>query len=74
MDGKGFACDHRWCPDRGDGGRRHIAGGLDFALGGEVSTCLPSIGRFQMRPLLKWSAPQQGLADEGAGVWASSAR
>jgi len=37
MDGKGFACDHRWCPDRGDRGRRHIAGGLDFALDGEVS-------------------------------------
>jgi hypothetical protein len=30
--------------DRGDGGRRHLAGGLDFALGGEVSTCPPASG------------------------------
>jgi hypothetical protein len=27
---------------------------------------------FQMKPLLKWSAPQQGLADKGAGFWECS--
>ena len=31
-DGKGLACDHHWSPDRGNGGRRHIASGLAFAL------------------------------------------
>jgi len=56
-DGEGFACDHRWSPDLGDGGRRRrdMAGGLAVGVGDQI------------KPLLKPSGtPQQGLADKGA--------